>query len=47
VESKDQLILKQQADGTLTYNGRVKASSLTIKYDDYKEAIRQIYKNDT
>jgi hypothetical protein len=45
VESKNQSILKQQADGTLIYNGRVKASSLTIKYDNNEEAIRQAYKN--
>jgi hypothetical protein len=40
MESKDQSILKQQADSILTYNGRVKASSLTIKYNNDEEAIR-------
>jgi hypothetical protein len=30
----------------LIYNGRVKASSLIIKYDNGEEAIQQAYKND-
>jgi hypothetical protein len=47
MEPKDQSILKQQVNGTLIYNGKVKASSLTIQYDNDKEAIRQAYKDNT
>jgi hypothetical protein len=47
MKSKDQSILKQQTDGTLTYNERVKASSLIIKYNDDEEAIRQAYRDNT
>jgi len=40
-------ILKQNDDGSLEYNHRITASSLTITYEDGEKAIKEAYKEDT
>lgn len=40
-------ILRQNDDGTLAYNHRIQASSLTIRHSEWEEAIKKAYTKDT